>query len=121
MQIMHQGAAKGGIGPCLVRPLARPVLVLLQHARVAAFPGSAMLGTAVNRDCNGAARARDGRLQPAPAMGAAQARERRPRPGTALLGKLQCAPAIDASRALQRVFFVRATAQKTAPKPDLPR
>ena len=86
MQIMHQGASKGGISPCLVRPPARPVLALLQHARVAAFPGSALLGTAVNRACNGAARARDGRLRPAPAMGAAQARERRPRPVTALLG-----------------------------------
>ena len=78
-------ASKGGISPCLVRPPARPVLALLQHARVAACPSSALLGTAVNRACNGAARARDGRLQPAPAMGAAQARERRPRPGTALL------------------------------------
>jgi hypothetical protein len=85
MQIMHQGASKGGISPCLVHPPARPVLALLQHARVAACPGSALLGTAVNRACNGAARARDGRLHPAPAMGAAQARDRRPRPGTALL------------------------------------
>jgi hypothetical protein len=74
-----------GVSPCLVRPPARPVLVLLQHARVAAFPGSALLGAAVNRACNGAARARDGRLRPAPAMGAARARDRLPRPGTALL------------------------------------
>ena len=116
MQIMHQGASKGGISPCLVRPPARPVLALLQHARVAACPGSALLGTAVNRACNGAARARDGRLQPVPATDGrtqrprwaqprpaidgrardgrphpapaiARARDRRPRPGTALLSK----------------------------------
>ena len=39
-----------------------PALALLQHARVAACPGAAVLGTAAIRDRNGAARARDRQL-----------------------------------------------------------
>jgi len=56
-------ASKGGISPCLVRPPARLVLALLQHARVSACPGSALLGTAAMRALHGAARSRDGRLR----------------------------------------------------------
>jgi hypothetical protein len=80
-------ASKGGISPRLVRPSARPVLALLQHARVAACQGSALLGTAAMRARNGAARASDGRLQPAPATDGRTQSPRWSQPGSAIDGR----------------------------------